>query len=120
MRVRVALLDIERVALAVGGRLWDRDFNFVRFLLVAILGVFGPTYQCFLKVVFQSLECFYWVGSRAAETSTPDGAKSKTSHTTSFSGKPQRQTSTPISQDLNTVEMAPKDQKKGIVSFLTQ
>jgi hypothetical protein len=37
MRVLVALLEIDRVGLTVGGRPWDKDFNLVRFFLLTIL-----------------------------------------------------------------------------------
>lgn len=37
MRVLVALLDMDLVGLAAGGRPWESDFSLVRFFLLTIL-----------------------------------------------------------------------------------
>ena len=49
MRVRVALLEMDREGLAIGGRPWERDFNLVRFLLAAISRNFAFSTQILVE-----------------------------------------------------------------------
>jgi hypothetical protein len=124
MRVLVALLEIERMGLMLGGRPWDNDFNLVRFFVVPIfssqkhaawliLWQLSLSHHLQLNLSFQQSHVslsepttnWFEIETRIFIFITPsvDNSHSITVFTTATT---------------NTFNMPPKDTKKGISPFL--